>query len=362
MPNIFKYDDLDTDILVDLLTEVTELYEASEQTLIELELKPTDVELQRSLFRSIHTIKGDLGLVSFRPLLPLMQQVETLLDMLRNGSVHYSSTMSDLVLLTMDQVKSFVSECQKTGQAEYNSTLFSQLCDAISVITPDNTEQHEMLLNDAVVLLDPTKQNHASPSRASTLTHSNGFDFHSLSEKMKEDIIFFRELSLALEKHRLGDSGRTQHMLELVLSLNEQCGLPIAPEQLMVACYLHRFGMGFVPTDDEKLARAHVYKSAKLIEHYAHWNPAYNMIIQYKERVDGSGYPMGLHGEDIAQGASLIAIVDHFIDLSSQSSQEPFDSVQQMKKALVMVNRKHKAEHCPQWLAALNTKMTVALM
>ena len=88
MPDIFKYDDLDTDILVDLLTEVTELYEASEQTLIELELKPTDVELQRSLFRSIHTIKGDLGLVSFRPLLPLMQQVETLLDMLRNGSVH----------------------------------------------------------------------------------------------------------------------------------------------------------------------------------------------------------------------------------------------------------------------------------
>ena len=57
MPDIFKYDDLDTDILVDLLTEVTELYEASEQTLIELELKPTDVELQRSLFRSIHTIR-----------------------------------------------------------------------------------------------------------------------------------------------------------------------------------------------------------------------------------------------------------------------------------------------------------------
>ena len=44
MLDIFKYDDLDTDILVDLLTEVTELYEASEQTLIELEPKPTDVD------------------------------------------------------------------------------------------------------------------------------------------------------------------------------------------------------------------------------------------------------------------------------------------------------------------------------
>ena len=62
---IFKHEDLDDDILSDLLDEINELYEASEQVLIELELKPEDNELQRSLFRSVHTIKGDLGLVNF---------------------------------------------------------------------------------------------------------------------------------------------------------------------------------------------------------------------------------------------------------------------------------------------------------
>jgi len=66
----FQHEDLDEDILTDLLEEINELYEASEQTLIELELKPHDKELQRALFRSIHTIKGDLGLVSFQPLDP----------------------------------------------------------------------------------------------------------------------------------------------------------------------------------------------------------------------------------------------------------------------------------------------------
>ncbi|MDP5040177.1 MAG: metal-dependent phosphohydrolase, partial [Paraglaciecola sp.] len=35
----FQHEDLDEDILTDLLEEINELYEASEQTLIELELK-----------------------------------------------------------------------------------------------------------------------------------------------------------------------------------------------------------------------------------------------------------------------------------------------------------------------------------
>ena len=101
----FQHEDLDDEILNDLLEEINELYEASEQTLIELELRPEDNELQRALFRSVHTIKGDLGLVSFTPMIPLLQHVEDLLDFLRKGQIKYTSTMSDLVLLTMDQGK-----------------------------------------------------------------------------------------------------------------------------------------------------------------------------------------------------------------------------------------------------------------
>jgi chemotaxis protein histidine kinase CheA len=65
---ILIHEDLDEDILTDLLEEINELYEGCEQTLIELELKPQDKELQRSLFRSFHTIKVDLGLVNFHRL------------------------------------------------------------------------------------------------------------------------------------------------------------------------------------------------------------------------------------------------------------------------------------------------------
>ena len=77
----FIPEELEPEILSDLIEEINELYEASEQTLIELELKPEDNELQRALFRSVHTIKGDLGLVNFSPIIPLLQHVEDLLVM-----------------------------------------------------------------------------------------------------------------------------------------------------------------------------------------------------------------------------------------------------------------------------------------
>ena len=92
---IFIHEDLDEDILTDLLEEINELYEGCEQTLIELELKPQDKELQRSLFRSFHTIKVDLGLVNFSPLIPLLQYAEDLLDYFRKRQIQYTSDMSD---------------------------------------------------------------------------------------------------------------------------------------------------------------------------------------------------------------------------------------------------------------------------
>ena len=151
----FTPDDLEEDILADLMEEINELYESSEQTLIELELRPEDNELQRALFRSIHTIKGDLGLVNFSPMIPLLQHVEDLLDYLRKGQVAYTSTMSDLVLLTMDRVKAFVEAVMASGKAEYDDNLLNPLFLASGRVTPENTAEHEKRLTEAVLLLNP---------------------------------------------------------------------------------------------------------------------------------------------------------------------------------------------------------------
>ncbi len=361
MLDTFKHDELDHEILIDLLTEVTELYEASEQTLIELELKPTDKELQRALFRSLHTIKGDLGLVSFKPLLPLLQNIEDLLDYLRSGLVKYTSTMSDLVLLTMDQVKQFVISCKVQGYAQYDGQMYRNMCDVISQIKPDNQLQHEKLLLEAVIIIAPEKANLASNTLLSKdVTPSKVFDFHSLDDIRRNDIILFRQLIQAVEKHRFNDTGNSERILKIALAMNHAKGNPVAPEQLMVASYLHSFGYGFLPQGDPLIDKAHVYKSAKLIEHLDYWNDAYQMIMQYKERLDGSGYPMALEGNDICDGAKILGIADSFYRTIEQITTD-WKSKKHMKVAMVNLNKHHSTGFCPVWLNQFNLTMAAQL-
>lgn len=374
---IFTPEELEEDILTDLLEEINELYEASEQTLIELELRPEDNELQRSLFRSVHTIKGDLGLVNFKPMIPLLQHVEDLLDYLRKGQVSYTSTMSDLVLLAMDKVKIFVSACFNEGKAEYDADVIARLIDKVKQISPENVGLHEALLAEAVNILNPSMgQDNTSPddsvhehsaSQISTALPSTGIP-KDISRPNQADILFFREMMKPIEKRSNYWEGRSDRISKLAFYINQIAGSPIDNEQLAVACYVHDFGMAFMPlklihkkeklTDaDFNLIRSHVYKSSRLLEHLDHWNDARNIVMQHHERIDGSGYPLGVKGEDICDGAKLLAIIDSFEAMTQNRAHK--DNKRQMKKrAVIEINKSPVGQYCPRWLGYFNAGMS----
>jgi HD-GYP domain-containing protein (c-di-GMP phosphodiesterase class II) len=375
---MFKHEDLDEDILTDLLEEINELYEASEQTLIELELKPEDKELQRSLFRSIHTIKGDLGLVNFSPLIPLLQHAEDLLDYLRKSQIYYTSNMSDLVLMIMDKVKVFVQSCIQTGQAEYNKDMFEQLVKAIKLITPENGAVHEQLLANAVMIMDPsldlgfeqkstgeTAKTTAPPSIATTGIPK------SITNEEREDLMFFRELMKPIEKRSMYWEGRGDRIAKLAGFINKIAGSPVNEVQLAVACYMHDFGMAFMPVSvlhkQEKLEevefnlmRSHVYKSARLLENLNQWNDARKIVMQHHERIDGSGYPLGVKEDDICEGAKLLAILDTF-DAITHARAHNGHLQRPKKKAVIEINRIAKGQFSTKWMHAFNSGMAALL-
>lgn len=376
----FKHEDLDEDILNDLLEEINELYEASEQTLIELELRPEDNELQRALFRSVHTIKGDLGLVSFTPMIPLLQHVEDLLDFLRKGQMKYTSTMSDLVLLTMDRVKNFVEACIKDGSAEYDEELYGHLVTHISKIKPENADNHEKLLNDAVLLLDPSldvstpeeleKADTVTPPSRSTTLANTGIP-KGISAEKQIDILFFREIMKPIERRSMYWEGRGDRIAKLAFYVNKVAGSPIEEDQLAVACYVHDFGMAFMPLkilhkkekleDNEfNLMRSHVYKSSRLLEHLDQWNEARKIVMQHHERVDGSGYPLGLEEKDICEGAKLLAILDTF-DAMTHSRAHTGHVKRPKKKAVVEINKVAEGQFCKKWMGFFNRAMASIL-
>ncbi|AWL13158.1 Chemotaxis protein CheA [Saliniradius amylolyticus] len=369
----FTLDDLDDDILNDLLEEINELYETSEQTLIELEVSPEDNELQRALFRSIHTIKGDLGLVNFTPLIPLLQHVEDLLDYLRQGKIAYTSTMSDLVLLTMDRVKLFVESCKESGKADYDDELHGHLVRHIARITPDNSTEHEKLLAECVLLLDPTldARDADTPTpeqaRASERETLDNIGLEAHQDSIQQDILFFRELMEPIERRSRYWQGRSDRIARLALFINKIRGNPVDPSQLAVACYVHDFGMAFMPLEllhktgplkeaEFNLMRSHVYKSARLLEHLDQWNEARKIVLQHHERMDGKGYPLALKGDDICEGAKLLGIVDTF-DALTHSRAHDTHTKRPKKRAVVEINRIAESQFCPQWMKAFNKVM-----
>lgn len=372
----FTPEDLEEDILNDLMEEINELYEASEQTLIELELRPEDNELQRALFRSIHTIKGDLGLVNFSPMIPLLQHVEDLLDYLRKGQVAYTSTMSDLVLQTMDRVKAFVERVMAEGKAEYDEELHKHLVLAIGRIRPDNSAEHEQRLTEAVLLLNPSldvitdSDNPQSVQIKPPALSFTGIPKDISSEK-KQDILFFRDLMQTIERRSNFWGGRGDRIAKLAMYINDVAGNPVDEDQLAVASYVHDFGMAFMPLKvlhkgdalseiEFNLMRSHVYKSARLLEHLDQWDMARKIVMQHHERTDGTGYPLGIKEDDICDGAKLLAIVDTY-DAMTHPRAHNQDNVLSKKDAVIEINRSAKGQFSMKWVRHFNQGMTVLL-
>ena len=351
------------EMLEDLLEEISELYQSSETILIELETRPTDVELQRSLFRAVHTIKGDLGLVSFDPIIPLVSHVEDLLDFLRNGKIEYTSIMSDLVLLTMDKVEQFVEQVIREGEVEYDNEVYDKLATQIDRVTPSNLEQHQALLSNAVLLLDPSLNIEeqaavsAEPAQISKV----------IEEELIDDLEFFRQVMLPIERRSKYWGGRAERVAKLCLYVNEVAGSPIAEEQLIAACYVHDFGMAFVShellhksdplTKEERLIlQEHIYGSARLLKHLPKWQEALKIVVQHHERCDGSGYPLGLKEHEICDGAKLLALADSYEALTHERAQVSHVK-RPMRRAVIELNADADKLFSPVWMAYFNLAM-----
>jgi HD-GYP domain-containing protein (c-di-GMP phosphodiesterase class II) len=370
---IFTPEELEHDILEDLIEEINELYEASEQTLMELEITPEDNELQRALFRSVHTIKGDLGLVGFTPMILMLQHMEDLLDMLRKGQISYTSNMSDLVLIAMDRVKTFVNDCMSKGKAEYNQAANDKVVETIQLITPDNASKHDELLNTATAYLDPSKKVEASTKQSEPAKKpipKAGIPKNLTSEQMV-DVVFFRELMKPIEKRTGYKEGRADRIAKLAFFINGIAGNPIDEAQLAVACYVHDFGMAFLPLDviqsakpltelQQNLLRSHVYKSARLLENLSQWDIARKIVMEHHEYGDGTGYPLGLTSEKICDGAKLLSILDKYDGLINQPDSSNQASISK-KDAVIKLNREYKGKLSGKWLRLFNQAITTIL-
>ncbi|MCS7069720.1 MAG: GAF domain-containing protein [Meiothermus sp.] len=137
--------------------------------------------------------------------------------------------------------------------------------------------------------------------------------------RTREDAL--RSLGLGLELRDLETKGHTDRVVALSEALGRRLGFPDI-EGLRMGAYLHDLGKLAIPdsillkpgtlTDAEwRIMQSHCDIGFGMLENLSFLSQTARNIVRYHhERIDGSGYPFGLTGEEIPFEARLFAVVD----------------------------------------------------
>ncbi|MBS1190799.1 MAG: putative domain HDIG-containing protein [Rhodocyclaceae bacterium] len=142
-------------------------------------------------------------------------------------------------------------------------------------------------------------------------------------------------LARAIECRDPYTDGHQKRVSALAEAVAEAMGLP--PEQVVgirVGAAIHDIGKIRVPTEflsmprrlsDEEftLIKSHVEAGIEILGDVSFPWPIGEMILQHHERLDGSGYPRGLKGDEICLGARIIAVADVVEAMSSDRPYRP---------------------------------------
>jgi PAS domain S-box-containing protein len=113
-------------------------------------------------------------------------------------------------------------------------------------------------------------------------------------------------------------------------------------EGLMISGYLHDIGKVAIPIEilskpgkvnsiELQLIRTHAQASYDILHKMAWPWPVAEIALQHHERMDGSGYPNGIHGHEILLEAKIIAVAD---TIEAMSSHRPYRPALGIEKAL----------------------------
>ena len=95
----------DEGLILEFITESTEHLVTIESQMLLLEKDSAESETLNAVFRGFHTIKGLAGFLEFAAIQSLAHEVETILDLARNGQLAVTPIVVDAILESTDVVR-----------------------------------------------------------------------------------------------------------------------------------------------------------------------------------------------------------------------------------------------------------------
>jgi len=152
------------------------------------------------------------------------------------------------------------------------------------------------------------------------LVHATNYDVYRTLEK-NQDTVDKLLKEIQTKDHYTGE--HSLRVYELVKRLAVRLGYKDkALNNITKAAYYHDLGKIHVPdeilnkpsrlNDDEfEEIKNHVHYAKDTVLEYFN-EDVLNIILQHHERVNGSGYPLGLRGDEIRREARILAVCDSF--------------------------------------------------
>ncbi len=277
---------------------------------------PGDRDAIASLFRAMHNIKGDAAMCKVDFAVAIAHPIEGLLSRLRAGEVVFTDLTAEAVLLATDRLE--LATDSLLSHHPLDNLRLPQLVQGLEKMSramPEGIDTAASALIESVTGFKAAASTILPTGKSLATSRKN--------LQVADDLRFFRAIALQSEARSSMFKGRTNRILRLAQETNQIGGKKVDPVQLEAAVYLHDLGMMLLPeplwlhtgrmSDEEKMVlHSHPGYAAGLVQRMEGWEEAARMIAQHHEMPDGSGYPAGLKGSEICDGAKILAIVDAF--------------------------------------------------
>lgn len=345
---------LDNAIYAEAYDEFLDQYDLCEASIVNLEHQPSDKQLLNDLFRTVHTVKANSSILGFHPMVTILQELETVLDFVRQGRLPFSPRVGDLTLLMMDKAKNFMEQFHSKGWVEYDDKLYDDIGEGLQQLSQATPESIAPLLVKIIALIDPSTKDVNAPL---DIPVAHPPMTPSLED---QDLQFLYKLASVCEQRVGFWQGRTQRVVRLALAMNEFAGSPVGEKLLISSLLCHDIAMAFLPTEllsqkgvlnekQRRLVRQHVDTSSQLMRSINDSHVAGYILLQHQEHMDGNGYPKGLKERDICEGAKIMAIVHAFEAITHGHTSVSLHK-RPLMRAVLEIHKKAGIEFSHKWV------------
>ena len=149
--------DIDKEVIIEFIDEsIASLNEAINQ-LINLEKNPHDLGIINSIFRPVHSIKGNSAFFGFLQIKRLAHELETLLDLLRKKQLEVSTQLTEVLLAGMDELLAAFSRLRTDQPEVENNEVFEQLIQRVKCESTSKGAAEIDLWSQLVTKLDSVR-------------------------------------------------------------------------------------------------------------------------------------------------------------------------------------------------------------